>query len=163
TVLPRRHLPRLPGPARERPGHPARGRHPPVPSPLVAGPRPGGGRGQRRLTGEGGRDAAAGVRETGSRTGSGADRGGEAGARLSVPGDGKYLAAALRCLLDSPAERGRLSAAAWQRVQERFTWSAVARATVAEYERAIAAQRRPSEQDRTAEQARTAERARTGD
>ena len=53
TVLPRRHLPRLPGPARERAGHPARGRHPPVPSPLVPGTRPDRGRGQRRLTGEG--------------------------------------------------------------------------------------------------------------
>src|SRR6185437_12665067 len=28
SILPRRHLPRLPGPARERAGHPARGRHP---------------------------------------------------------------------------------------------------------------------------------------
>jgi hypothetical protein len=55
-------------------------------------------------------------------------------------------------------------------VQERFTWSAVARATVAEYERAIAAQRRPgdqagpgeqargADQDRTAQDARTSER-----
>jgi len=40
-------------------------------------------------------------------------------------------------LLDSPEERARLGAAAWQRVQERFTWSAVARATVERYRRAI--------------------------
>jgi glycosyltransferase involved in cell wall biosynthesis len=88
-----------------------------------------------------------------SRTGALPEVTGDA-ALLVTPGDAEELAAALRGLLDSPAERERLSAAAWQRVQERFTWSAVARATVAEYERAIAAQRRPGEQDRTAEQAR---------
>jgi hypothetical protein len=43
----------------------------------------------------------------------------------------------LRNLLDSPEERARLGAAAWQRVQERFTWSAVARATVQRYRHAI--------------------------
>jgi len=60
---------------------------------------------------------------------------------LVEPGDAEELAAALRRLLDSPAERDRLSAAAWQRVQERYTWSAVARATVAVYRQAIAARR----------------------
>jgi glycosyltransferase involved in cell wall biosynthesis len=59
-------------------------------------------------------------------------------ARLVEPGDPEELAATLRDLLDSPQERAALSAAAWQRVQERFAWPAVARATVAEYERAIA-------------------------
>jgi glycosyltransferase involved in cell wall biosynthesis len=59
-------------------------------------------------------------------------------ARLVEPGDPEELAATLRDLLDSPQERATLSAAAWQRVQERFAWPAVARATVAEYERAIA-------------------------
>jgi glycosyltransferase involved in cell wall biosynthesis len=58
---------------------------------------------------------------------------------LVTPGDAEELAAALRRLLDSPTERDRLSAAALARVAERFAWSAVARATVAEYRRAIAA------------------------
>jgi len=75
-----------------------------------------------------------------SRTGALPEVTGDA-ALLVKPGDAEELAAALRGLLDSPAERERLSAAAWRRVQERFAWSAVARATVAEYERAIAAAR----------------------
>ena len=97
-----------------------------------------------------------------SRTGALPEVTGDA-ALLVEPGDAEELAAALRGLLDSPAERDRLSAAAWQRVQERFTWSAVARATVAEYERAIAARLRPGEQARTSEQACTSEPARTGE
>ncbi|HET7018484.1 MAG TPA: glycosyltransferase family 4 protein [Streptosporangiaceae bacterium] len=59
-------------------------------------------------------------------------------ATLVTPGDPEELAAAIRLLQDSPRERARLSAAALDRVQERFAWSAVARATVAEYRRAIA-------------------------
>jgi glycosyltransferase involved in cell wall biosynthesis len=59
-------------------------------------------------------------------------------AKLVTPGDPEELAAAIRLLQDSPRERERLSAAALDRVQERFAWSAVARATVAEYRRAIA-------------------------
>jgi glycosyltransferase involved in cell wall biosynthesis len=58
-------------------------------------------------------------------------------AMLVSPGDPEELAAALRRLQDSPAERERLAAAAVERVQKRFAWSAVARATVAEYQRAI--------------------------
>jgi glycosyltransferase involved in cell wall biosynthesis len=58
---------------------------------------------------------------------------------LVTPGDAEELAATLRHLQDSPAERERLSAAALERVQQRFAWSAVAMATVAEYRRAIAA------------------------
>ncbi len=61
----------------------------------------------------------------------------EDAAVLVEPGDVEALAAALRKLLDSPAERARLGAAAWQRVQERFAWSAVARATVERYRAAI--------------------------
>ena len=61
-----------------------------------------------------------------------------AAAMLVTPGDPEELAAALRDLHDSPAERERLSAAALGRVQERFAWPAVARATLAEYRRAIA-------------------------
>ncbi|HEX5191104.1 MAG TPA: glycosyltransferase family 1 protein, partial [Streptosporangiaceae bacterium] len=60
-------------------------------------------------------------------------------ATLVSPGDPEELAAALRRLQDSPAERERLSAAALERVRQRFAWSAVAKATVAEYRRAIAA------------------------
>jgi glycosyltransferase involved in cell wall biosynthesis len=64
-------------------------------------------------------------------------------ARLVPPGDAEELAAALRALLDSPAERERLAGVALRRVQERFAWPAVARATVAQYREAMAAQRRP--------------------
>jgi glycosyltransferase involved in cell wall biosynthesis len=58
---------------------------------------------------------------------------------LVKPGDPEELSAALRDLLDSPAERARLSAAALERVAERFAWTAVAKATVAQYRQAIAA------------------------
>ena len=60
-------------------------------------------------------------------------------AMLVAPGDPEELAAAVRTLQDSPAERARLSAAALDRVQQRFAWSAVARATVTEYRQAIMA------------------------
>jgi glycosyltransferase involved in cell wall biosynthesis len=78
-----------------------------------------------------------------SRTGALPEVTGDA-AMLVSPGDPEELAAALRHLQDSPRERQRLSAAALARVQERFTWSAVARATVAEYHNAIAAAPRPT-------------------
>jgi glycosyltransferase involved in cell wall biosynthesis len=65
-------------------------------------------------------------------------------ARLVTPGDAEELAAALRELLDSPAERERLAGVALRRVQERFAWPAVARATVAQYREAMAAQSPPS-------------------
>jgi MMP alpha-(1->4)-mannosyltransferase len=71
-----------------------------------------------------------------SRTGALPEVTGDA-ARLVEPGNAEALTAALRDLLDSPAARDRLSAAAWQRVQERFAWPAVARATVAQYRAAI--------------------------
>jgi len=58
---------------------------------------------------------------------------------LVEPGDPEDLAAAIMRLQDSPRERAALSAAALRRVQERFAWPAVARATVAEYCRANAA------------------------
>jgi hypothetical protein len=58
-----------------------------------------------------------------------------------TPGDPEELAAVLRELHDSAAGRARLSAAALSRVQERFAWPAVARATVAEYRKAIAGMR----------------------
>src|SRR6202050_5358949 len=72
-----------------------------------------------------------------SRTGALPEVTGDA-AVLVEPGNPEALAAALRDLLDSPAERARLGAAAWQRVQERFAWPAVARATVGQYREAMA-------------------------
>ena len=57
---------------------------------------------------------------------------------LVPPGDPEELASAMRTLLSSPAERARLAELALRRVQERFAWPAVARATVAEYRRAMA-------------------------
>ncbi len=71
-----------------------------------------------------------------SRTGALPEVTGDA-AFLVTPGDAEELAAALRTLHDSEAERKRLSALALHRVQERFAWSAVARATVDHYRRAI--------------------------
>jgi glycosyltransferase involved in cell wall biosynthesis len=78
-----------------------------------------------------------------SRTGALPEVTGDA-AVLVTPGDPEELAAALRTLHDSPAERERLSALALRRVQERFAWSAVAQATVDHYQRAIEAARPPA-------------------
>jgi glycosyltransferase involved in cell wall biosynthesis len=78
-----------------------------------------------------------------SRTGALPEVTGDA-AMLVTPGDAEELAVALGRLHDSAPERARLSAAALRRVQERFAWPAVARATVAEYERAIAAAQPPA-------------------
>jgi glycosyltransferase involved in cell wall biosynthesis len=63
---------------------------------------------------------------------------GEAGL-LVPPGDVDALTAALAGLLDSPAERARIGAAGRARAAGRFSWTAVAKATVAAYEDAIAA------------------------
>src|SRR6266536_406047 len=70
-----------------------------------------------------------------SRTGALPEVTGDA-ALLVTPGDPEELAAALRRLHDSAGQRERLGAAAWDRVQERFAWPAVARAIVAQYYRA---------------------------
>jgi len=75
-----------------------------------------------------------------SRTGALPEVTGDA-AVLVLPGDSEELAAALRRLQDSERERERLSKAALRRVQERFAWPTVARATVAEYRLAIAGAR----------------------
>ncbi|MGB6454620.1 MAG: glycosyltransferase family 4 protein [Streptosporangiaceae bacterium] len=72
-----------------------------------------------------------------SRTGALPEVTGDA-AMLVTPGDAEELCAALRTLHDAPALRAELSRAALARVAERFAWTAVARATVAEYRRAIA-------------------------
>ncbi len=67
---------------------------------------------------------------------------GEDGAgRLVPPGDAEALSAAVAELLDNDAERARMSEAAWRRVQERFTWRAVAEATARHYVSAIEAAR----------------------
>ena len=75
-----------------------------------------------------------------SRTGALPEVTGDA-ARLVTPGDPEQLADVIARLQDSPAERERLSAAALDRVRQRFAWPAVARATVLEYRRAMQAQR----------------------
>jgi glycosyltransferase involved in cell wall biosynthesis len=69
-------------------------------------------------------------------------------ARLVTPGDPEELAAVVARLQDSPAEREHLSTAAVNRVRERFAWPAVAKATVAEYRRAIKSMR-PAQAGRT--------------
>ena len=56
---------------------------------------------------------------------------------LVTPGDPEELAAVLRRLHDHPAEREQLSGRAWQRVQQRFAWPAVAQATADCYQQAI--------------------------
>lgn len=61
---------------------------------------------------------------------------------LVAPGDVEELAATLRRLHDSPQERARVGDACYQRVQERFTWHAVAIATTEHYRAAIEAARR---------------------
>jgi glycosyltransferase involved in cell wall biosynthesis len=61
---------------------------------------------------------------------------GDAGV-LVAPGDVEELAATLRLRHDSPEERARAGAAGLARVQERFAWPAVAKATVEHYRAAI--------------------------
>ena len=63
---------------------------------------------------------------------------GDAG-RLIPPGDPELLATELASLFDDDAERERMSAAAWRRVQERFTWKAVAELTAQRYVSTITA------------------------
>jgi glycosyltransferase involved in cell wall biosynthesis len=64
---------------------------------------------------------------------------------LVEPGDAEELAATLRRLHDSPQERARVGEAGLRRVQERFTWRAVAAATVQHYRAAMDASRGTSE------------------
>jgi glycosyltransferase involved in cell wall biosynthesis len=59
-------------------------------------------------------------------------------ALLTTAGDVEELAAALKQLHDSPAERARLAELALARVNERFSWPAVAAATAECYRAAIA-------------------------
>ena len=67
-----------------------------------------------------------------SRTGALPEVTGDA-AVLVAPGEDEELAAVLRRLHDSPAERAALADRALRRVRERFAWSAVAQATVGQY------------------------------
>ena len=52
---------------------------------------------------------------------------------LVAPGEDEELAAVLRRLHHTPAERDALADRALRRVRERFAWSAVAHATVGQY------------------------------
>ena len=67
-----------------------------------------------------------------SRTGALPEVTGDA-AVLVTPGDDEELAAVLRRLHDSPAERAELGDRALDRVRERFAWAAVAKATAEQY------------------------------
>jgi glycosyltransferase involved in cell wall biosynthesis len=67
-----------------------------------------------------------------SRTGALPEVTGDA-AVLVTPGEDEELAAVLRRLHDSPAERAALADLALDRARERFAWSAVARATAEQY------------------------------
>jgi len=67
-----------------------------------------------------------------SRTGALPEVTGDA-AVLVTPGEDEELAAVLRRLHDSPAERAALAERALRRVGERFAWPAVAQATVEQY------------------------------
>jgi glycosyltransferase involved in cell wall biosynthesis len=71
-----------------------------------------------------------------SRTGALPEVAGDA-AILVTPGEDEELAAVLRRLHDSPAERAALAARALCRVGERFAWPAVAQATVEQYLAAV--------------------------
>jgi glycosyltransferase involved in cell wall biosynthesis len=73
-----------------------------------------------------------------SRTGALPEVTGDAAA-LVRPGDDEELAAVLRRLHDSPAERAALADRALRRVGERFAWPAVAKATAERYLDAIGA------------------------
>jgi glycosyltransferase involved in cell wall biosynthesis len=58
-------------------------------------------------------------------------------ADLVTPGDVGELELAIAAMLDDPERRARMGRAGRERVKERFSWSAVAAATAAAYERVI--------------------------
>lgn len=72
-------------------------------------------------------------------------------ADLVTPGDVGELEAALVHLLDDPERRARMGAAGRARVQELFSWRAVAEATAAAYEDTIADFRREQEENHRAD------------
>ena len=65
-------------------------------------------------------------------------------ALLVPPGDSRALAYAIGRLLDDPALRCRLSAAALRRSRERYSWDATAHATVDVYREVLDSRRPPS-------------------
>ena len=65
-------------------------------------------------------------------------------ADLVTPGDVGELTAAIAALLDDPERRERMGRAGRRRVQERFSWGAVARATAAAYDAVVAETRKPT-------------------
>ena len=73
-------------------------------------------------------------------------------ADLVTPGDVGELVTALGDLLDDPERRARYGAAGRRRVEELFSWHAVAAATAAAYEDAIAAHERESRLPSTTEE-----------
>jgi glycosyltransferase involved in cell wall biosynthesis len=77
-----------------------------------------------------------------SRTGALPEVTGDA-AVLVTSGEDEELAAVLRRLHDSPAERAVLAERGLRRVSERFAWPAVAQATVERYQQAMAGMGRP--------------------
>ncbi len=77
-------------------------------------------------------------------------------ADLVTPGDVGELAAAIAALLDDPERRTAMGAAGRARVQEMFSWRAVAEATAAAYEETIAAFEH--EQDRREQEENHADR-----
>lgn len=73
----------------------------------------------------------------------------ESGAGVLVPpGDVDALVAALGRVLDDPAERARMGEAGRARALEKFSWIAVARATVETYEAAVALHQEDTRADR---------------
>ncbi|GAA1479306.1 glycosyltransferase family 4 protein [Nocardioides aestuarii] len=62
-------------------------------------------------------------------------------ADLVEPGDVGQLTHAIEAMLDDPARRAAMGAAGRRRVEEKFSWRAVAQATAATYEEAIRAHR----------------------
>jgi glycosyltransferase involved in cell wall biosynthesis len=72
-------------------------------------------------------------------------------ADIVKPGDVAELTAALEGLLDDPDRRARLGAAGRRRVEELFSWSAVAEKTVEAYEEAIAAYQADHQEDTRAD------------
>ncbi len=69
-------------------------------------------------------------------------------ATLVEPGDVNQLAAAIADLLDDPAKRASYGAAGRARVEQLFSWRAVAKQMVVAYEDAIAAYRKEHDADR---------------
>ncbi len=68
-----------------------------------------------------------------------------------TPGDVGELAAAIGALLDDPERRDRYGAAGRKRVEELFSWRAVAATVAAAYDEVIADYRREQEEGHRAD------------